>query len=150
MHALPRPSRTPPMPHRGLAPPPDPQPTMRYDSEHLAKLWREHAALLRKYGAEQQATVLEQCAAEVESERLRRECARISLDDAVELTGLSRSHLRRLWRTRKVRQLGTRENPEFLVRELPIKPLYTEDTNTLAKDRDHPVNFKNAGCARRR
>ncbi|HYH80908.1 MAG TPA: hypothetical protein VEX86_13995 [Longimicrobium sp.] len=115
---------------------------MRHDSDHLASLWREHAALLRKYGAEKQAAVLEQCAAEVEAEREKREAARISLDDAVQLTGFSRSHLRRLWRTGKVRQLGTQENPEFHAADLPRKSGYVAENKTLAEDETQPVNLR--------
>lgn len=115
---------------------------MSYRSDQLPALWREHAALLRKYGAEQQAAVLEQCAAEVEAERQRRESARISLDEAVELSGYSRSHLRRLWRTGQVRQLGTQENPEFQTADLPRKPGYVAENKTLAQDDGQPVNLR--------
>lgn len=110
--------------------------------EQLPDLWREHAALLRKYGADPQASVLEQCAAEVEAERQRRECARIGLDEAVELTGYSRSHLRRLWRTGQVRQLGTQESPEFHAADLPRKPGYVMENKTLAEDEAPPVNLR--------
>lgn len=116
---------------------------MRYDSaDDLAQLWRHHAATLRKYGAEQQAAVLEQCAAEVEADRQRRELARLSIDDAVDLTGYSRSHLRRLWRTGQVRQLGTRENPEFHAADLPRKPGYITENKTLAEEETAPVNSR--------
>lgn len=115
---------------------------MRHDSDQLASLWREHAALLRKYGAEEQAAVLEQCAAEVEAERHKRDAAIISLDDAVQLTGFSRSHLRRLWRTGRVRQLGTKEIPEFHAVDLPRKPGYIAENNTLAEDDARLVNLR--------
>jgi hypothetical protein len=115
---------------------------MPYQSDQLPALWREHAALLRKYGAEQQASVLEQCAAEVEAERQRRETARISLEEAVELTGYSRSHLRRLWRTGQVRKFGTQENPEFQTDDLPRKPGYVAENKTLAEDEAPPVNLR--------
>jgi hypothetical protein len=115
---------------------------MRYEQNDLADLWREHAATLREYGADQQAALLEQCAAEVEAARQQREAARISLDDAVELTGYSRSHLRRLWRTGQVRQLGTHENPEFHASDLPRKPGYVAGNKTLAKDEAPPVNSR--------
>ena len=115
---------------------------MPHDGDQLPSHWREHAALLRKYGAEQQATVLEQCAAEVEAERQRLESASISLDVAVEITGYSRSHLRRLWRKGQVRQLGTQENPEFHASDLPRKPGYVSENKTLAEDEAPPVNLR--------
>lgn len=115
---------------------------MRYDTDHLASLWREDAATLRKYGADQQASVLEQCAAEVEAERQQRETACVSLDKAVEVTGYSRSHLRRLWRTGQVRQLGTRESPEFHTEDLPRKPGYIAENKTLVEADTPPVNLR--------
>ncbi|MDB4950436.1 MAG: hypothetical protein JWM27_3085 [Gemmatimonadetes bacterium] len=115
---------------------------MRYDKDELAKHWREHAATLRKYGADHQAAVLEQCASEIESERQRCETGTISLDEAVELTGFSRSHLRRLWRTGKVRQLGTQRNPEFNAADLPKKTGYNAENKTLAGSNTEPVNLR--------
>jgi len=115
---------------------------MRYETSDLVRLWREHAATLRKYGADDQAAVLEQCATEVEADRQRRDGATINLDEAVELTGFSRSHLRRLWRTQKVRQVGTRGNPEFLVSELPRKPGYVAKNEILADNEQQLVNLR--------
>ncbi|HEX6749880.1 MAG TPA: hypothetical protein VF092_21485 [Longimicrobium sp.] len=112
-----------------------------YDRADLARLWREHAGLLRRYGAEAQAAALEQCAADVEAEERERVNACVTLEEAVELTGFSRSHLRRLWREGdKVRRAGTEDAPLFYESELPRKPGYTPKNKRLAPDIEQPVN----------
>lgn len=117
---------------------------MSHESERLESpsIWRQHAALLRKYGQDALATALEKCADDVEAEELARVEARVTLEEAVEITGFSRSHLRRLWRTRKVHPLGTAENPEFLTSELPRKAGYMPDNKRLADEPAPDVNLR--------
>lgn len=114
---------------------------MRYHRRHLPSLWREHAQLLRKYGAEQQAAVLEHCADQMEAEETRLASIRISLDEAVEVTGFTRGHLRRLIKDGKLTNLGNEENPEFLFSELPRKPGYRVENKKLASGDDLPANY---------
>lgn len=110
-------------------------------TEELAGTWREHAALLRKYGAEAQAAVLEQCASEVEAEAREHDSVRVTLERAVEITGFSRSHLRRLWREgKKVRRLGTEAIPEFFLSDLPRKPGYFPQNKRLAQQSQMDLN----------
>ena len=106
------------------------------------RIWREHAAAMRKYGLEFFATALEQCAADVEAEERERAASRVTLEEAVEITGFSRSHLRRLWRTRRVRPLGSEESPEFYLTDLPRKAGYVPEIKTLARDPASDVNLK--------
>jgi hypothetical protein len=114
---------------------------MQVYTQELADLWRQHAALLRRYGAEAQAAVLDQCAADVEAELRERDSIRVSLERAVEITGFSRSHLRRLWRNgAKVRKLGTEDSPEFQLSDLPRKPGYVPQNKRLAAGETIPVN----------
>ena len=116
---------------------------MLYYTKELANLWREHAALLRKYGAEPQAAVLERCAAEIEAEVRDNEQRRVSLDEAVEITGFTRGHLRRLLKTEppKLRNVGTDEEPAFVFGELPRKVGYSIAKKMLAPDAEKSVNY---------
>lgn len=116
---------------------------MPYERADLPDLWRKHAALLRRYGAEAQAAVLEQCATEVEAEIRNNEQRRVSLDEAVEITGFTRGHLRRLLKAKppKIRNLGTEEEPAFIVAELPRKAGYNIANKNLASDSEKAVNY---------
>jgi hypothetical protein len=83
--------------------------------------WRQAAGLFRSYGDTRAAKLLERVAAELEADTQAAEGARVSLADAVELTGYTRGHLRRLMAAGKLRNVGTDHTPEFLAAELPRK-----------------------------
>ena len=87
-----------------------------------AALWRAHAEILRSYGAEHIASVLEACAAQLEADERARPHAVVTLDRAVELTGFTRGHLRRLCRSGKLPNVGTNAAPAFRLADLPRKP----------------------------
>jgi hypothetical protein len=87
-----------------------------------AALWRAHAEILRSYGAEHIASVLEACAAQLDADERARPHAVVSLDRAVELTGFTRGHLRRLCRSGKLPNVGTKAAPAFRLADLPRKP----------------------------
>ena len=116
---------------------------MTYERVDLPDLWRRHAALLRRYGAEAQAAVLEQCAAEIEAEIRQNQQRRISLDEAVEITGFTRGHLRRLLKANppKLRNVGTDDEPAFIFAELPRKAGYGIANENLAPDSENAVNY---------
>lgn len=87
-----------------------------------AALWRAHAEILRSYGAEHIASVLEACAAQLEADERARPHAVATLDEAVQLTGFTRGHLRRLCRSGKLPNVGTEAAPAFRLGDLPRKP----------------------------
>jgi hypothetical protein len=87
-----------------------------------AALWRTHAEILRSYGAEHIASVLEACAAQLDADERARPHSVVSLDRAVELTGFTRGHLRRLCRSGKLPNVGTKAAPAFRLADLPRKP----------------------------
>lgn len=114
---------------------------MHYERERLVGLWREHAAVLRRYGAEEHADVLERCIEDVEAEESEKADRRVDLAQASIVTGFTRGHLRRLIATGKLRNVGTSENPEFMLSELPRKPGYLVENKKLADDGETRPNY---------
>ena len=86
-----------------------------------AALWRAHAEILRGYGADHIAAVLEACAAQLDADERARPHSVVTLDRAVELTGFTRGHLRRLCRSGKLPNVGTKAAPAFRLADLPRK-----------------------------
>ena len=68
----------------------------------LAARWREDAQVLRRYGANSRARMLEQMAAELESSTAAEATAIVGLSVAAQLSGFTRAHLRRLIREGKL------------------------------------------------
>jgi hypothetical protein len=91
------------------------------------RAWRQDATVLRRYGDTRAADLLDRVAAELEADTQAAQGARVSLADAVELTGYTRGHLRRLVVDGKLRNIGTDGNPEFLAAELPRKVRYVPE-----------------------
>lgn len=114
---------------------------MRNDPDVLTRLWREQAAILRSRAAEVQATILEQCADELEAAQRAHAQSRVGLDEAVEITGFTRGHIRRLAKKGKLRNVGTEEMPEFLRGDLPRKPGYVVENETLAPGSEAAANY---------
>jgi hypothetical protein len=85
----------------------------------LPQLFRDHALLLRKYGAEAHAVALEQAAVEVEDALVGHLEERLSLEGVATESGYTIGHLRRLVREGKLR--GEADGT-ILRRHLPIKP----------------------------
>jgi hypothetical protein len=86
-----------------------------------AGTWRTDAAVLRRYGAAALADLLERCAADLGSEQRAHLDALVTLDEAVQLTGFTRGHLRRLCRSGKLANAGTEAAPAFRLAALPRK-----------------------------
>ena len=93
--------------------------------------WRRDALTLRRYGQDAIAAVLEKLAAELEADALSDD-QRVSLEEAVHLSGYSKRHLLRLVRDRKLDNRGTRKKPDFLLSDLPRKPGYTPEKKRVA------------------
>jgi hypothetical protein len=107
-------------PHRGDAAGAYAGPANKTASD-CAGTWRADAAVLRRYGAAAVADLLERCAADLGSEQRARLDALVTLDEAVQLTGFTRGHLRRLCRSGKLANAGTETAPAFRLATLPRK-----------------------------
>ena len=86
------------------------------------RLWREDAAVLRRRGARRAAALLERLAAELEADL--REAAvpeLVDLGRAVELSGYTRGHLRRMLVDGDLTNHGTEAKPLVRVADLPRK-----------------------------
>ena len=86
------------------------------------RIWRSDAAVLRDYGDERAADLLERLAAELEADLQDGDTKMVDLSAAVKLTGYTRGHLRRLLMEGKLRNVGAPDEPAFLTSELPRKP----------------------------
>lgn len=93
------------------------------DPTALAARWREHAQVLRLYGAAGRARMLELMAAELERCMSGRADAVVDLTTAAALSGFTRGHLRRMYREGRLIPAVIEEGePRFRVSELPRKP----------------------------
>lgn len=93
------------------------------DTAALAARWREDAQVFRRYGATGRARMLERMAAELERSTSGDAAARVDLRTAANLSGFSRSHLRRLIRTGRLPATSDGAgNPIVSVSDLPRKP----------------------------
>lgn len=108
----------------------------------LVARWRTNAAVLRSYGARGHARLLERLAAELEAELSVESSSVVDLAGAVQLSGYSRGHLRRLVRSGQLRNVGSEDFPEFLVADLPRKPGYPPNNKTLAQPLENDVNSR--------
>jgi hypothetical protein len=88
----------------------------------LPDSWRETAASLRRFGAEQQARALETCADELTRALQSSDDELLSLRRAADESGYSVDHLGRLLRDGKLTNAGRRSKPLIRRRELPKKP----------------------------
>jgi hypothetical protein len=100
--------------------------------------WRQDAAVMRRWGAEDVAVVLERAAADLEEEMQRTASAVLihpaaAMEDlpelvemraAVALSGYTRGHLRRMLVARTLTNYGTAARPLLRAAELPRKPGY--------------------------
>lgn len=92
------------------------------DPSVLAAEWKAEAETLRHWGATQQATALEGCADRLLDwweETLYR---RVSTEEAIELSGYTRSGLERMRGEGKLTNVGEEGKPLYLLGELPRKP----------------------------
>ena len=100
-------------------------------------LWREHAAVMRRWGAEDAAEVLERAAADLEEDARRTMSAAfihpaaaealpelVEIRAAVALSGYTRGHLRRMIVAGTLTNYGTEARPLLRAAELPRKPGY--------------------------
>jgi hypothetical protein len=89
----------------------------------LAAGWREHAQVLKHYGATRRARMLERMAAELERCTADEAAAVVDLSAASALTGFTRGHLRRLYRDGRFIPAAVEDGDLlFRVADLPRKP----------------------------
>lgn len=87
----------------------------------LAIQWREDAKLLRRRGAESQATAIESCAADLEAAEATRLLESLTLQEAVEQSGYSYSALQKMVAGRRLQNAGTAHRPRVRRSDLPRK-----------------------------
>jgi hypothetical protein len=112
-----------------------------------AEQWRRDAEVLRRYGQDSIAAVLEALAGELESDTVQ-VSPEVGLADAVRLSGYCAAHLRRLVKEEKLRNLGTAKNPKFSTADLPRKPGYSPDNKRLALGSPQPQISRHRQVAR--
>jgi hypothetical protein len=86
------------------------------------RTWRRDAAVFRDYGDIRTADVLERLASELEHDLEENASEIVDMARAVDLTGYTRGHLRRLLLGGTLRNVGTPDNPAFHISDLPRKP----------------------------
>lgn len=91
------------------------------DVAGLVKHWRTVGATLRRYGAEEQASAIEQCADELERSSQKHDDAPLTLQEAAKFGGYSAEHLGRLVREGKVPNAGRKGAPRIARKDVPIK-----------------------------
>lgn len=87
------------------------------------RLWRDDAAVLRRRGARRAATLIERLAAELEEDLAHGGPSElVDLARAVELSGYTRGHLRRMLNDGALTNHGTTAQPLVRLEDLPRKP----------------------------
>ncbi len=89
--------------------------------DQLPESWRTDAAVLRRRGAEDAATLLEACAAELEAALREGTGAPVTLAEASDLSGYSVAHLRRLIADGALRNVSDNGRVRVRAGDLPRK-----------------------------
>lgn len=88
----------------------------------LSACWRENAQTLRRWGARDQAEVLEACAEALEALQGTEANRALTLSEAAEESGYSADHLGRLVRQGKIPNAGRRGAPRIRRADLHGRP----------------------------
>lgn len=88
----------------------------------VTRRWRGDAALLRKYGHADTATLTEVCAAQIEAVVREADDDLLTLRAAARESGFSPDHLGRLLRQGRIPNAGRRGSPRIRRGDLPKKP----------------------------
>lgn len=122
------------------------------DPQTLAAELKAEAETLRKWGATQQATALEECAERLlgwwEEELYRR----VSTEEAEEISGYTRSGLESMRAEGKLTNAGKEGKPAYLMGELPCKPrpLPERRSRTSGSEPNLAAEVLSARCGARR
>ncbi len=88
----------------------------------LPSRWRTRATLFRDHADESVARAYEKCAEELEQARRESELEALTLKEAAEESGYTRSHLKRLLREQAIPNSGNEGETRILRSHLPKKP----------------------------
>ena len=88
----------------------------------LVSQWRTEVDLLRKRGSKAVAAAVESCAGELEQTLVEADLEALTLDQAAEESGYSKSHLSRLIAADRLPNAGRRNAPRIKRGDLPRKP----------------------------
>lgn len=89
--------------------------------DDLPNRWRSKAAELRRYGADEAAATLEQCADDLEEEWRVWQTEPLTLDEAAVESGYSRSSFERWIASGEIPNAGAEGSPRVRRRDLPRK-----------------------------
>lgn len=89
----------------------------------LVGTWRRHAEMLRRYGDDRGATVLEALAGQLEEAIQDQEQEVLTLSQAADESGYSKRRLRELVAEGRLPNQGERGRPRILRSDLPAKPV---------------------------
>lgn len=87
----------------------------------VAERWRAEAEMIRRRGAEAQAAVLDQCAAELEEAVRESQLEALTLREAEEESGYSYSALQKMVTKGELQNVGDRHRPRVRRGDLPRK-----------------------------
>lgn len=88
----------------------------------LSDEWREEAEMLRRRGADAQATALESAADDLEQAWKAWRQELLTVEQAASASGYSEAHIRRLLREGKIPNAGEEHHPRVRRADLPKKP----------------------------
>lgn len=91
------------------------------DLTELVDRWRQEIAVLQRWGAERQATVLQTCLKDVEEWHREQQLRELTIKEAAEVSGFSRSALEKMGKRGELTPVGSPGHPRYIAGELPRK-----------------------------
>ena len=91
----------------------------------LANRWTAEAASLERWGDVRGATILRQCAAELDAAERAQEDEALTITQAAAASDYSADHLRSLVTTGEIPNAGRKGSPRIRRKDLPRKPTAT-------------------------
>ena len=91
-------------------------------STDLADRWAAEATSLERWGDERGATILRQCATELNAAERAHDDEALTITEASAASGYSADHLRSLVASGEIPNAGRKGSPRIRRRDLPVKP----------------------------
>ena len=88
----------------------------------LVQRWTAEAVSLERWGDERGATILRQCATELDAAARAHDDEALTIAAASAASGYSRDHLRALVSSGEIPNAGRKGSPRIRRRDLPVKP----------------------------